>query len=87
MLEPLVPGYGNLGIELQIHNVSDAYRAVWFIFDKLYLRRIGATPPDVVPVAHINLAVNGDPDMIGHVILPHIQYVLQLTGHTRLGRQ
>ena len=69
------PGNG-----ITLYGENDAHRPVRFIIDESYLRRIRATPLDGVPVTHVNFAVDGNPDMVGHVVLPHVQYVLQLTG-------
>lgn len=80
MQELLVPVYGNEGMEFQIWGVAYVtYGAIGFIFDSSYLRRVRATPLDVIPVSDINLAVNGNPHMIWNIVFANVQNILQLT--------
>ena len=52
--------------------------AIGLFLDQSDLRGIGATPPHLVPVSDVDLVVNGNPDVIGYVVFPHFQDVVQL---------
>ena len=52
--------------------------SVRFLFDQSQLGWLGATPPHVVPVTNINLAVDGHSDVIWNIILSNVENILHL---------
>lgn len=52
------------------------YRTIGFIFDSSYLRGFGATPLHMVPMSHIDFAVNGNPHVIWNIMFPDVKDVL-----------
>ena len=61
-----------------------AYGAVRFILDEGNIGRIGATPPHMVPVTHVDLAVNGNTYVIRYIVFSDVQNIVQLAGRARL---
>ena len=54
------------------------HRAVRLIFHQSNLWRVGAPPPDGVPVTHIYLGVYGNPHVVRDIVFSHVDNVIQL---------
>ena len=54
------------------------HRAVRLIFHQSNLWRVGAPPPDGVPVTHVDPGVYGNPHVVRDIVFSHVDNVIQL---------
>lgn len=62
-------------MESQTHGESDCratHGMIWLICDQAYVRRLRATPPHMIPVSNVDLAVDGNSDVVRDVVLTDI---------------
>ena len=72
--------HGNGGMEYG----GMAHRTIRFVVHKPDLGRVGAAPPDAVPVADVYLAVDGHPHVVWDIMLSGVHDIVQLTGRLDL---